>query len=66
MGSCMLTVEMKASRVEICQQHYKNRDEDFLQHILTANEIWVPLCEPEIKQQPMKYNFKSFHVKEIK
>ena len=59
MGSCMLMTEMKASRVEICQQHYKNEDEEFLHNIVTDKEIWVPHCEPETKHQPMKYHHKG-------
>jgi hypothetical protein len=40
----MLMAEMKASRVEICQQllsHYENEDEEFLHSIVTADKTWV-------------------------
>jgi hypothetical protein len=52
----MLTAEMKASQVEICQQvlsRYENEVEEFLHNIMTANETWVHHYEPETKYQSM-------------
>jgi histone-lysine N-methyltransferase SETMAR len=62
----MLTVEMKASRVEICQQllsHYEKEGEEFLHNIMTADETWVHHYEPEIKRQSMEHHQKVSHVK---
>ena len=64
-GFLHAAAEMKLSRVEICLQHYKNEDEEFLHNIETTNEIWVPHCEPETKHQPMEYHHKGSHVKKI-
>lgn len=50
----MLMVQMKALRVEICQQlfsHYENEDEEFLQNIKTADKMWVHHYEHETKRQ---------------
>jgi hypothetical protein len=46
----MLTAEIKASRVEMCQQLLscsENKDEEFLHNIMTANETWVHYYEPK-------------------
>jgi hypothetical protein len=55
----VLTAEMKSARVEICQQHYKNEDEEFLHNIMTANKTWLPHCEAETKRQSVKKKFKT-------
>ena len=65
-GILHAAAEMKVSRVKICLQHYKNKDEEFLHIILTTNEIGVPHCEPKTKHQPMEYHHKGSHVKKIK
>jgi hypothetical protein len=62
----MLMAEMKASRVEICQQllsHYKKEGEEFLHKIVTANKTWVHHYEPKTKHQSMEHHHKGSSVK---
>jgi histone-lysine N-methyltransferase SETMAR len=57
----MLTVEMKASRFEVCQQllsRYEEEGEEFLHSIVTAEETWVHHYEPESKTQSMEHHQK--------
>ncbi len=48
----MPTPEMKAQRLEICQElltRYENEGEAFLHAIVTGDETWVHYYEPEMK-----------------
>ena len=50
----MLSECQKAQRVESCQrfvQRFKREGEDFLSRIVTADETWISLYEPESKEQ---------------
>jgi hypothetical protein len=63
----MLTAEMKASGVEICQPpllRYEKEGEEFLHNIVTADETWVHHYEPKSKCQPMEYHHTGSPVKE--
>ena len=50
----MLSECQKAQRVESCQrfvQRFEPEGEDFLSRIVTADETWISLYEPESKEQ---------------
>ena len=50
----MLSECQKAQRVESCQrfvQRFEQEGEDFLSRIVTADETWISLYEPESKEQ---------------
>ena len=50
----MLSECQKAQRVESCQrfvQRFEREGEDFLSRIVTADETWISLYEPESKEQ---------------
>ena len=50
----MLSECQKAQRVESCQrfvQRLEGEGEDFLSRIVTADETWISLYEPESKEQ---------------
>jgi histone-lysine N-methyltransferase SETMAR len=58
----MLTVEMEALRVEICQQllsRYEKEGEEFLHSVVTVNETWVHHYEHKSKCQSMEYHHKG-------
>jgi histone-lysine N-methyltransferase SETMAR len=57
----MLTAEMKASRVIVCQQllsQYEKQGEEFLHSVVTADEMWVHHYESESKHQSTEYHHK--------
>ena len=48
----------KQTRVDICQKHlgrYGNERDIFLDRIITCDETWVHLYEPESKRQNMEW-----------
>ena len=50
----MLSECQKAQRVGSCWcfvQRFKREGEDFLSRIVTADEMWISLSEPESKEQ---------------
>ena len=58
----MLTPEMKASRLQICQQNllrYESEGDEFLHLIVTADETWVHHYQPETKRQSMEYRHRG-------
>ena len=60
----MLSECQKAQRVESCRrfvQRFKREREDFLSRIVTADEMWISLYEPESKQQYTMWILQGFH-----
>jgi len=57
-----LTSEMKDRSVDACQEllcQYEADGEAFLQHIVTGDESWIHLYEPEQKRQSMEWRHTS-------
>ncbi|GFR64928.1 histone-lysine N-methyltransferase SETMAR [Elysia marginata] len=58
----MLADEMKIQRKTTCAKILKNYEEEveeFIQCIVTGDESWVHLYDPESKRQSMEYRHKS-------
>ena len=54
----MLTDEKKASRVAVCQamlSHDKGMNSAFFSSIVTMDETWMPMFNPETKRQSAQW-----------
>ena len=54
----MLSECQEAQRVESCRhfvQRFEREGEDFLSRIVTADEMWISLYEPESKEQSIMW-----------
>ena len=53
----LLTGEQKANRVSICEQLREKvrRDPEYLDNVITADETWIYMYDPETKQQSTQW-----------
>ncbi len=56
-----LTAEQRQVRKEICELNLRKvrHEEDFLERIITGDETWVPLFDPETKQESSEWRPKG-------
>ena len=59
---CILTPEKKQKCVEICEEllkRYREEGDQFLLNIVTGDESWIHLFDPEEKRLSMEYRHTS-------